>query len=76
MSAVYATVMNLSILDTSILLVLITLAGAFFQWPIGSVSDNFDRRKVIILCAFFGVVFYAIVCYKCLDVVPCEISSS
>ncbi len=57
MSAVYATVMNLSILDTSILLVLITLAGAFFQWPIGSVSDNFDRRKVIILCAFFGVVF-------------------
>jgi len=57
MSAVYATVMNLSILDTSILLVLITLAGAFFQWPIGSVSDSFDRRKVIILCAFFGFVF-------------------
>ena len=57
MTAVYATVMNLSILDTSILLVLITLAGAFFQWPIGSISDNFDRRKVIILCALWGIIF-------------------
>ncbi len=57
MSAVYATVMNLSILDTSILLVLITLAGAFFQWPIGSISDIFDRRKVIILCAIFAIIF-------------------
>jgi MFS family permease len=53
----YATVMNLSILDTSILLVLITLAGALFQWPIGSISDNFDRRKVIILCALWGIIF-------------------
>ena len=57
MTAVYATVMNLSILDTSILLVLITLAGALFQWPIGSISDNFDRRKVIILCALWGIIF-------------------
>ena len=57
MSAVYATVMNLSIFETSILLVLITLAGAFFQWPIGSISDNFDRRKIIIACAFFAIIF-------------------
>ena len=57
MSAVYATVMNLSIFDTSVLLVLITLAGALFQWPIGSFSDNIDRRKVIILCAFLAIIF-------------------
>ena len=57
MAAVYATVMNLSILDTSILLVLITLAGAFFQWPVGSISDIFDRRKIIILCAIFAIIF-------------------
>ncbi len=57
MTAVYATVMNLSIFETSIILVLITLSGAVFQWPIGSFSDNFDRRKIIIGCAIFGIIF-------------------
>ena len=57
MSAVYTTVMNFSIFETSILLALITLAGAFFQWPIGYISDNFDRRKIIIACAFFAIIF-------------------
>ncbi len=57
MSAVYSTVMNLSIFDTSILLVLITLSGAFFQWPIGTISDNFDRRIIIICCAVLSIIF-------------------
>ena len=45
------------IFEISILLVLITLAGAFFQWPIGYLSDKNDRRIIIILCAILAVIF-------------------
>ena len=55
--AVYATIMNLSIFEISILLVLITLAGAFFQWPIGYLSDKYDRRIIIILSAILAIIF-------------------
>ena len=57
LSAVYATIMNLSIFEISILLVLITLAGALFQWPIGYLSDNHDRRIIIILSAVLAIIF-------------------
>ena len=57
LSSVYAINMNLSIFEISILLVLITLAGAIFQWPIGYISDKFDRRIVIIFCAFGASLF-------------------
>ena len=53
LSSVYATSMNLSIFEVSVLLILITLAGAVFQWPIGYISDKVDRRKVII---FSGIL--------------------
>ena len=49
--------MNLSIFEVSILLILITLAGAFFQWPLGYISDKMDRRKVIIVSALFAITF-------------------
>mgnify|MGYP005995155361 FL=1 len=57
LSSVYATKMNLSIFEVSILLILITLAGAFFQWPLGYISDKMDRRKVIIVSALFAITF-------------------
>ena len=41
----------------SVLLILITLAGAFFQWPLGYISDKMDRRKVIIVSALFAITF-------------------
>ena len=46
--SVYAITMRLSIFETSLLLVGVMLAGALFQWPIGSLSDKYDRRKIII----------------------------
>ena len=57
LSAVYATIMNLSIFEISVLLILITISGAIFQWPIGYISDSYDRRKVVILCAIAGIIF-------------------
>ena len=57
MLAVYAVTMNLSVFEISILLVGTTLAGAIFQWPIGSLSDKYDRRLVIIGCCIFSSLF-------------------
>jgi MFS family permease len=57
MLAVYAVTMNLSVFEISILLVGTTLAGAIFQWPIGSLSDKYDRRLVIIGCCIFSSIF-------------------
>jgi len=57
MLSVYAVTMNLSVFEISILLFSVTLAGAIFQWPIGSLSDKHDRRIVIIGCCIFSSIF-------------------
>ena len=57
MLSVYAVTMNLSVFEISVLLVGVTLAGALFQWPIGSLSDNYDRRLIIIGCCLFASIF-------------------
>ena len=57
MGAVYGALMNFSILEISLYLFLITIAGALFQWPIGYLSDRFDRRLIIIITALLGSVF-------------------
>ena len=50
--AVYATKANYTLLETSVLLFISTIAGVFGQGPIGYFSDTFDRRKVIVLTTF------------------------
>ena len=55
--SVYAITMKLSIFETSLLLVAVMLAGALFQWPIGSLSDKYDRRKIIIASSVAGFIF-------------------
>ena len=57
MLAVYAVTMNLTVFEISILLVGTTLAGAIFQWPIGSLSDKYDRRIIIIGCCIISSIF-------------------
>ena len=57
MGAVYGALMNFSILEISLYLFLITVSGALFQWPIGYLSDRFDRRIIIIITSLFGSVF-------------------
>ena len=63
--AVYAASMNFSIFEISFVTFLIAISGAISQWPIGRLSDTYDRRTVIIystfassffaLCAIFSV---------------------
>ena len=57
--AVYAASMNFTILEISIVTFLLAVSGAISQWPIGKLSDIFDRRKVIIYSTF-GAAFFAI----------------
>ena len=55
--AVYATSMNFSILEISIVTFLFAISGAISQWPIGKLSDILDRRIVIIYTTFGAAIF-------------------
>jgi len=69
MGAVYGALMNFSILEISLYLSLITISGALFQWPIGYLSDRFDRRIIMITTAFLGSIFSA-ACFFSVSVSP------
>ena len=55
--AVYAATMNFSIFQISLVTFLLAVSGAVSQWPIGKLSDMFDRRKVIIIVTFAAAFF-------------------
>ena len=56
--AVYAASMNFSIFEISLVTFLLAISGAIAQWPVGKLSDNFDRRKIITYTTF-GAAFFA-----------------
>ena len=55
--AVYAAQMNFSIFQISLVTFLLAISGAISQFPIGKLSDIFDRRKVIIIASFGASLF-------------------
>ena len=55
--AVYATSMNFTILEVSIVTFLLAVSGAVAQFPVGKISDVYDRRKVIIASTFGAAIF-------------------
>jgi len=55
--AVYATSMNFTILEISIVTFLLAISGAVAQFPIGKISDIYDRRKVIVFSTFGAAIF-------------------
>ena len=57
--AVYAASMNFTIFEISVVTFLLAISGAIAQFPIGKLSDRFDRRLVIIY-ATFGSAFFAL----------------
>jgi MFS family permease len=57
--AVYSASMNFSILEISIVTFLLAVSGAVSQFPIGKLSDIYDRRKVIVFSTF-GASFFAL----------------
>ena len=55
--AVYAKSMNFTILEISIVTFLLAISGAIAQFPIGKISDVYDRRKVIVASTFGAAIF-------------------
>ena len=52
MGAVYATRAGLSVAQTAVLMTSAFVGGVLFVWPIGRLSDHFDRRGVITVVTF------------------------
>ena len=50
--AVYAASMNFTIFEISLVTFLLAVSGAISQFPIGKLSDMYDRRKVIVFATF------------------------
>ena len=55
--AVYATSMNFTILEISIVTFLLAVSGAVSQFPVGKISDIYDRRLVIVVSTFGAAIF-------------------
>ncbi len=55
--AVYAASMNFTILEVSVVTFLLAVSGAVAQFPVGKISDVYDRRKVIIASTFGAAIF-------------------
>jgi MFS family permease len=55
--AVYAASMNFSIFEISLVTFMLAVSGAISQFPIGKLSDIYDRRKVIVFSTFAASIF-------------------
>jgi MFS family permease len=55
--AVYAASMNFTIFQISLVTFLLAISGAVSQFPIGKLSDIYDRRKVIVISTFGASLF-------------------
>ena len=49
--------MNFTILEISVVTFLLAVSGAVAQFPIGKLSDVYDRRKVIVISTFGASIF-------------------
>lgn len=56
MGAVYARSTGYSVADTAIFMALLTAGAAALQWPIGKLSDRFDRRLIMTVIAGLSIV--------------------
>jgi MFS family permease len=57
MGAVYAETIGLSVVGISIFMGTLFLGGLVCQWPIGRISDRFDRRKVLTAVTILASLF-------------------
>ncbi|ODA66311.1 putative MFS-type transporter YcaD [Methyloligella halotolerans] len=66
LGAVYAARLGLTLTATAFFMSMVILGGVVMQWPLGWLSDRYDRRMVIVGCftaVFFvslGVTFVAV----------------
>ncbi len=56
MGAVFATEAGLSIAEISMFMASMLFGGMLLQWPIGRLSDRFDRRRVLTVVTFLAAI--------------------
>lgn len=56
MAAVYASRIGMPEAQIALFIALLIFGGALLQWPLGRLSDHFDRRKILVLIAGAGVL--------------------
>lgn len=56
MAAVYASRMGLPEQKIALFMALLIFGGAILQWPLGRLSDQFDRRKMLVVIAGAGIL--------------------
>lgn len=56
MAAVYASRIGMHEAQIALFMALLIFGGALLQWPLGRLSDHFDRRKILVLIAGAGVL--------------------
>ncbi|RED48082.1 MFS transporter [Aestuariispira insulae] len=54
LGGVYAAEVGMSVPQISLFMLMMFVGGLLFQWPIGKLSDIFDRRQVIAVVAFLS----------------------
>lgn len=50
LAAIYARRLGLDLGQTATFMMVVILGGVALQWPLGHLSDRYDRRRVIIFC--------------------------
>ncbi len=53
---VFGAKLGLSVFEISILVFVNTFIGAIFQYPIGKISDKFDRRRILLILNIVAIV--------------------
>ena len=56
MGAVFATEAGYSIAEVSIFMAAAMFGGMLLQWPVGRLSDRFDRRRVLTVVTFLAAI--------------------
>jgi len=57
MGAVYARALGMSVAQVSYFMAAMLVGAALLQWPIGALSDRFDRRRMITVVTFAAAFF-------------------
>ena len=50
LAAVHVRRLGLDLAETANFMMIVILGGVALQWPLGHLSDRYDRRRVIVLC--------------------------